>query len=81
MVDTIKRAFTISNTADGLRWWIGPLEADLRAYCWSKGLSIEVFKSGWLFQHLAFSIKGVATTSDTYGYVDDLEQIYARYAA
>lgn len=81
MNDTLKREFTIRNSADGLRWWIGPLEADLRAYCCSKGLRIEVFKSGWLFQHMAFSIKGVATTSDTYNYVDDLEQIFARYAA
>ena len=78
MEDTIKRGFTIRNTADGGGWYINALETDLRAYCRAKGLGIEVFKSGWIFKHMSFVISGNATTSEVYGFRDDLEGIFWR---
>ena len=79
MEDTIKRKFTIRNTAEGGGWHVNALEADLRAYCRAKGLAIEVFKSGWIFKHMSFVVSGEATTSTTYAIEDDLKDIYARY--
>ena len=79
MTDNTIRKFTIRNSASGGGWYIGALEADLRAYCFGKGLSIAVFKSGWIFKYMSFTITGEDTTSNVHAIVGDLERIYARH--
>lgn len=56
--------FKIRNTAEGLRWAIGAIEVELRSFCAFRGLSIEAFKSGLLFQTLSFTIKGEAESEE-----------------